>query len=243
MTTEPQTALATATPTPADDIRPRSFRTVVICWLVYAVFRFILGSCRVRVSGADHRARAEGMHPKKSFAIALWHEHLFSAVGGHAWQNISPMISASDDGELVAFAARHVGLTPVRGSTSRDGKAAVEELQRRLQQGINAAVTVDGPKGPRRKVKSGIVELSRSHQIPILPMASLASRYWVLGRTWDKFRIPKPFSRIIICYGAPFVVPSDCHGAEFATAKRTVAAALQSVEEAAQQELKQWNQR
>ncbi len=196
-----------------------SLRLWLSCWLVYFIFRALTISCRYRIVGQQHRDQAERMHPSRSFAFAMWHNNTLAAVAAHAKQNISPMISPSGDGELVAFVAQKLGLSPVRGSSSRDGEKARLELQSLVRRGMHAAYTVDGPRGPRYRVKPGIIDISRKEQVPILPMAAVADRYWTLRKTWDQFRIPKPFSVITVIYGQPYIMPADTQGQAFADAK------------------------
>ena len=76
------------------------------------------------------------------------------------------------------------------------------------------AITVDGPIGPRRVVKPGSIYLGSVGQVALLPFAAVASRYWEL-RTWDRMRVPKPFSRVVVLYGEPMVVPQELSEAEF----------------------------
>lgn len=139
------------------------------------------------------------------------------------------MISQSNDGELISYIAQKLGFEPVRGSTSRGGEAARNELYDRIEKGLQAAFTADGPKGPRRKMKSGLVDLSRSGRMAILPLGIDADRKWVLHKSWDNSVIPKPFSRVFVVYGAPFIISADTHGAAFAEAKRHAASCLNLV--------------
>lgn len=202
----------------SNDKRPK-FSLLVACWLVFIVFKVLFATVRFRIVGNENREKATAMHPNGSFAFALWHNNLLSCIAGHASQNISPMISPSGDGELAAYVAKKLGLSPVRGSSSRDGEAARHELQARVRKGIHAAYAVDGPRGPKYKVKPGIIDISRKEQIPILPLAAVADRYWTLRKTWDQFRIPKFFSTVTIVYGEPYIIPAETQGLAFGKAK------------------------
>ncbi len=208
-----------------------NFKLWLSCWAIYLLFRLLVATWRYRVIGLEHKSAAQTLHPSGSYAFALWHNNLFACIAAHAGQNISPMISPSNDGELVAFVARKLGLSPVRGSSSRDGEAARLALQKLVRQGIHAAYAVDGPRGPKYKVKPGIIDISRKEQIPVLPLAAVADRHWTLSKTWDHFRIPKFFSCVTVIYGKPYVVPPETQGLAFAEAKHELAQQLLDLED------------
>lgn len=137
---------------------------------------------------------------------ALWHETILMSVWYHRDQDVHVMISASRDGELISTIARFFGYTAVRGSSSRGGKEATREMITHLKKGKRCAITPDGPRGPRREIKMGVVNLARLTECPVVPFAFAAENCWRL-RNWDKFIIPKPFSRAVFVYGNPIRVP------------------------------------
>lgn len=181
----------------------------IINFLVYVVVRLLSLTWRVRIVGMEHRQRAVQAHPQGSFIFALWHENAVASLLAHSYQNVHPLVSRSGDGEMVAYTSAKIGHRPIRGSSSRGGVAARLEMQQRLQEGAFVAITVDGPKGPRRKVKPGVVDAAVKSGAAILPVTVVANRFWVAHRAWDKTRIPKPFAHITIYYSAPIFVPAD----------------------------------
>jgi lysophospholipid acyltransferase (LPLAT)-like uncharacterized protein len=78
-----------------------------------------------------------------------------------------------------------------------------------LRGASNVALTPDGPKGPRRQVKSGVVELARRSGMPIVPVAFAAARARTLRRSWDQFFIPAPGSPAAYVWGEPIRVPAN----------------------------------
>ena len=142
---------------------------------------------------------------------ALWHETILMSVWHHRDQDVHVMISASRDGELIARVARFFGYTPVRGSSSRGGREALSSLIGYLKAGKRCAITPDGPRGPRREIKIGVLSLARMTGCPVVPFAFEAEHCWRL-RSWDQFIIPKPFSRAVFVYGNPIKVSR--HGGE-----------------------------
>ncbi|MDP3849084.1 MAG: lysophospholipid acyltransferase family protein [Luteolibacter sp.] len=134
----------------------------------------------------------------------LWHNRFFAAPP--AWQKLCgpvrkavALTSASHDGDMVAHAMAVFGVGSVRGSSSRRGVAALVGLKRALQEGLDICVTPDGPRGPRYKIQPGIVKLAESTGAPIIPIHVRFSSAWRL-KTWDRFVIPKPFSRVEVTF-------------------------------------------
>lgn len=139
---------------------------------------------------------------------ALWHETILMSVWHHRDQDVHVMISASRDGELISTIARFFGYSPVRGSSSRGGKEATREMLAHLQEGKRCAITPDGPRGPRRELKMGVVNLARLTGCPVVAFGFAAEHCWRL-KSWDRFIVPKPFSRAVFVYGEPVRVPRE----------------------------------
>ncbi|KAB2835553.1 MAG: lysophospholipid acyltransferase family protein [Candidatus Brocadia sp.] len=122
-------------------------------------------------------------------------------------KNIQVLISQHSDGEYIAQVIKRLGFGVIRGSTTRGGARAVKAMVDKIREGYPVAITPDGPRGPRLVVQPGCIYLSQKTRLPILPATVGLSRYWKLP-SWDKFRIPKPFSRALMMYGNPIHIPS-----------------------------------
>ena len=146
--------------------------------------------------------------PQEAPLWALWHETILMSVWHHRDQEVHVMISASRDGELITTIGKFFGYTAVRGSSSKGGKEATREMVDYLKEGKRCAITPDGPRGPRREIKKGAVEIARLTGAPVVPFGFAAEHCWRL-RSWDRFIIPKPFSRAVFVYGEPIRVPRD----------------------------------
>jgi len=117
------------------------------------------------------------------------------------------MVSRSWDGELIDRCLRSWGYDTVRGSSSRGGKEALEELIEQVNKNLYCAgLAVDAPRGPARKVKIGIVLTARDTGTPIVPMVSWAT-HQIQFRSWDSMIVPLPFSTIAVAFGKPTYVP------------------------------------
>jgi lysophospholipid acyltransferase (LPLAT)-like uncharacterized protein len=174
------------------------------------VLRFWWSTCRiVQVLGAEHLEAALAKAP--SLLPCYWHQHeLFCA----RWLldqrqkglKLGFLISPSVDGEVPAQIARRLGAEVIRGSSTHTGARALRDYYNLLvKEQVSPVITPDGPKGPRFKFKPGALLLAQISGRPLLPMAYAASSAWLVS--WDKFVIPRPFSRIVIAVGPPRSVP------------------------------------
>jgi len=215
----------------------RRLKTMIASALVYCLARSLLATYRIRVFGLDHRTAAEGLHAKSSFCIALWHEQLFACILAHRGQPFAPLASLSSDGDIVTWVMARLGFRTVRGSSSKRGAVARDELVDVTGHGWFTAITVDGPRGPRRRVKGGVIDVARRSGVAILPLIAVADRTWVLAKSWDQFQIPRPFARIAVRYGEPITVSPDAQGLAFGRAKAQVRDAMAVTETGARMDL------
>ena len=135
--------------------------------------------------------------------LCTWHQQFFSAARPfkkYKTFNPSIMISQSNDGEIVAKLALHNGWNPVRGSSSKGGMEALREMIKNLKENKLAAHIVDGPKGPSGVVKSGVILLAHATNAVIVPFSVSAEKAWHFN-SWDKFLLPKPFSKVFLRFG------------------------------------------
>ncbi len=107
------------------------------------------------------------------------------------------MASKSLDGEIATGVGRQIGWYPVRGSSSRDGGFALKEMADRLKKYGLAILLLDGPRGPAGIVKPGVIKLAQAADAVIVPGYVQVEKAWYFN-SWDKFMLPKPFSRVTI---------------------------------------------
>ena len=153
-----------------------------------------------------HREIPEALHGEgERYIMAFWHGALLMMVKGYVGERLTFLVSWHRDGEIVSRVMEYFGMVPTRGSTTHGGLKALQQLLKRSKEGYDIAFTPDGPKGPARKVKPGVVQAARMTGLPIIPVSYGASRKHTL-RSWDKMNIPKLFSRLVFTYGKPISV-------------------------------------
>ena len=148
-----------------------------------------------------------------SVIVATWHKNIFFSIWLLRNHELTALISTSDDGEAIYDVFANFGYQAVRGSTTRGGIPALKQLIKLLDQKNSVAITPDGPQGPPEKIQSGVVMLAKYSGVPIIPWNYEADRQWTLN-SWDKHKIPKPFSAVVEYYGDPFLVPKDLSSEE-----------------------------
>ena len=147
-------------------------------------------------------------YPKDKCIFALWHAHQCGLYALEEREKTTVMISNSADGEIIAQAGAAMGLNVVRGSHNRKGAAATIEMINAIKAGNNGAITIDGPRGPKHKVKKGIVEVARLTGAPIVPMSWYSpSPFFLKFKTWDEFCFPLNCIKMKAIYGDPIYVP------------------------------------
>ena len=131
--------------------------------------------------------------------VVCWHGELLMSPQAyrhiHKHSHASGIISRHFDGEMIARILQFFTISPLRGSSKRGAKQVLLEAFRALKKGDDLLVTPDGPRGPRHHISDGAVALAHKAKAPVLTINYKASSYWQLN-SWDKFVIPKPFSKI-----------------------------------------------
>lgn len=116
------------------------------------------------------------------------------------------LISEHNDGRMIAKVMTYLGIHSVAGSSSRSGREALFKLMDRLKAGDHIAITPDGPKGPARKLKNGVIRIAERSGASIYPYAIAAEKKWTF-RSWDQMILPKPFTRAVRIMGDEIVIP------------------------------------
>jgi len=160
-------------------------------------------TCRVKYIGKEieEQLKKQG----QTWIYAAWHENTALTAWFIRNEKVAMMASDSKDGELIARGISLFGNIPVRGSASKGGAKAVKAMVKLLKQGHSAAITPDGPRGPVRQLQKGVLYISLMSGSPIVAAHIAANREWVFP-SWDKHRLPKPFSKVVVSYSGPYFI-------------------------------------
>lgn len=195
----------------------------------------------LRLLGATWRVSTEGPDPladgHEPVVAAFWHRNVLIASHYYRGRGFSVAVSRSRDGDRVASLLSALGYeTPPRGSSTRGGASALLELVRQVESGTTVSIQTDGPQGPARISKVGVVSLSRLTGRPITPV-TFSARPRVRFRSWDGTLLPLPFAKVVCRYGEPLVVPADADDSEEERRRDELDRALNELTDAVDQEL------
>jgi len=162
-------------------------------------------ACFIKTLGLTLRSKLEDPHGvaqgSKPVIWIFWHNCLIAAplnkVKFSGKVPSSALASASKDGAVIESVVASFDTKTVRGSSSRRGVAALIALKKALKAGDHLFITPDGPRGPRYHLEPGVVKLAQSSGVPIIPVRFTHSSSWRV-KSWDRFHIPKPFSKVTV---------------------------------------------
>ena len=203
-------------------------------WLIAFGFHLLKVWARTLRFKIDDRAGVIGQPLKGNYIAALWHNRLL--LISFALKKFFPerpgagLISASRDGDLIADLTQRFGFDVVRGSSSRLGATALLELSDVLSSGHDVLITPDGPRGPAYELGPGIIFLAQKTGRPVIPMSMEYSSCWRV-KSWDRFIIPRPFSKVRVILGQPHYVAATSAREQFEAERLRLQDAMMSLVE------------
>jgi lysophospholipid acyltransferase (LPLAT)-like uncharacterized protein len=172
----------------------------VLAFLASLIIRLLKLTWRVRVVGPEPQPR-DGPH-----VYCFWHGRQAGLFAYPRPRPTAVLSSLSRDGELQTKILGRLGLTVLRGSSSRGGASGLKALVVAVRGGADAAFAVDGPRGPLHEVKPGAILAAQQSGATLVPITVRASRAWTFERAWDRYQLPKPFARVEIVRGTSIPV-------------------------------------
>ncbi|HPL10614.1 MAG: lysophospholipid acyltransferase family protein [Smithellaceae bacterium] len=184
----------------------------------------LLHTFMIRTEVVDEEVITSRLDRGEKGIVAIWHQRMYGVIGyakAASRYRPSAIISRSGDGDLISELVRRLHFRPIRGSSSRGGKEALAAIVEDLKENLLAIHAVDGPRGPGGTVKAGLIRMAELSGAKIFPVYVSFSRAWPL-RSWDRFLIPKPFSRVRIRWDQPISVPANMKEQEFESIRRSL---------------------
>lgn len=169
--------------------------------------RAVHATCRVSTSGDEHWRPCQE-RAGAGWIGCLWHGTMLSPIWRHQPHDVVALVSEHRDGEYITRVLSRLGYGLARGSSTRGGVRGLRAMLRAARAGHTLAITPDGPRGPSEVMKEGAVVLASRSGLPVVPIGVGMSRAW-RASSWDRFAVPRPFSRVHLAYGEPIPVPRD----------------------------------
>jgi len=164
--------------------------------LIHVGIRLLFSSIRWEMVGDFAHVR------DRPHILSFWHARMLMIPGLNRyrdWDGVM-LISAHRDGRFIADAIRLFGIPTLHGSSTRGGARAFLRMVKLAEEGKSLGITPDGPRGPAEVAKPGVVRLARKTGLPLRPICYATRRHWRV-RSWDRFYIPKPFTRGVFVLG------------------------------------------
>jgi lysophospholipid acyltransferase (LPLAT)-like uncharacterized protein len=170
-----------------------------------------LGKPLIELLGATWRIEEVNTEPWRALAkagkpyiLSSWHGQLLPHIWVNRYRNLCAMVSQHGDGEIIFRIMSQWGYRGVRGSSTRGGREALVAMVRELEAGSSFAITPDGPRGPAGVPQAGVLIAAVRAQAWIVPIWCEISSAWH-AKSWDRLQVPKPFARIRVHYGEPYI--------------------------------------
>ena len=174
---------------------------------------------RVEREGQEHFLRFR--RDRRPVIFVFWHGQLLPLLYHHRREGAVVLVSEHADGEYVTRVMHRLGFGTARGSSTRGATKGLRSLIRAAQEGHDLGLTPDGPRGPARSFQPGALLAAAITGLPIIPVAAGATPAWRLA-SWDRFLIPKPFSRVRLKYGPPHWIERSAGDAALEQHARTL---------------------
>lgn len=177
----------------------------------------------------------------KRVVYSFWHQDILLLGYYGRNEGVRVLISQHRDGELIARIVEKLGFTTIRGSTTRGGMRALRTFDSIKDDPSNCdmAITPDGPKGPAKKLQKGVIFAAARTGFPVVPMGVAVDREWRFN-SWDRFRVPKPFTRCYVQQGQEIPIPRDLDEQAMEDFRLKVEDAMLKTEDQANEALKNW---
>jgi lysophospholipid acyltransferase (LPLAT)-like uncharacterized protein len=187
-------------------------------WLIafaYQLIQLWVRTLRFELDDRGDIVRLGRQHP---LLFAVWHNRLLLLPSVFR-RFLSPrpaaaLISASHDGDLLAAMVERFGYGTIRGSTSRKAASALLRLTEVFAEGTHLVITPDGPRGPVYQLGQGIIFLAQKCNAAIVPANMEYSSCWRF-KSWDRFILPRPFSKVRVILGVPLQIAATPNPEEF----------------------------
>ena len=167
----------------------------------------------------------------------IWHQCVLPSTIYFRRSDAVILISQSFDGELITRILKMFSFDAVRGSSSRGARGGLMGLKQTIEDNKPAIFMADGPRGPIYRTKMGPIKLAQMTGSPVGAFHTQPEHAWVLG-SWDRFMIPKPFTRIVVSWAAATVVPENLAPEEFEPLRASLNDALERARHRAQEHFK-----
>lgn len=173
----------------------------ILAFIAFSYIKFIYGTSCWEFKNKEIFQKY--INENKPFIVSFWHGHLLMLACALQWKiPVYMLISNHRDGKIISKIISYFGIKTIAGSTNKKGFEAVRQILQAIKQGAVLGITPDGPRGPREVISDGVLQIARLAKVDIIPLAYSCKPMKIL-RTWDHFRVAKPFCKGVFVVGNP----------------------------------------
>ena len=203
-------------------------------WMIYLTLRLIFWTVRKRFAIPDPDTMAYQTDPKGRYLYCTWHDSILLPLFLGRPQHMAAIVSQHRDGGYLTDLMAKLRIHCVRGSSTSGGVEALREAIKVAQE-RHITITPDGPRGPRRELKDGIVFLASKARRPIVATGFYCERCWKIQGRWTDLVVPKPFSKVHVVLSEPIHIPRKISRDELSQFTQAVQETMESTYAQAEQ--------
>lgn len=162
----------------------------------------------LRIKIVNGESVSKAVYDKRNFVAAFWHGSMMIGWYIYRMKNVAALVSQSKDGEVLASVLEKWNYHVVRGSSSIGGHEALDIMVELMQKNYSLAITPDGPRGPIHKMKAGTVVAAKKSSVPLF-LAGIGIKNKIVLKSWDRFEVPKPFTKVVVVYSDPISIDGN----------------------------------
>ncbi len=185
-----------------------SFSSRLAPFIYKFVMVLITATCKIKIHGNRNIDQLKNSSEKNTWIYSIWHNNVLISPWALRNQNVTVMVSQSNDGEIIAKSVELFGNQTIRGSTSKNSAKVTRQAINVLRNNQPVAITPDGPRGPKYVLQEGVLYLAALSKTPIIPFHAECSEQWEFN-SWDNLKLPKPFSTLHLCFGEAINIQTD----------------------------------
>lgn len=172
--------------------------------ILYFILKLIKYTLKIKI------IEEENIDPRETYICGIWHNKIvLSLFALDRIEKKAGLASPSKDGELISVPLKMMGFKMIRGSSGKDSVKSVVKLVKIVKEGYSIGTPLDGPKGPVFKAKQGMMYVAQKSGKPFVLLGGAYSDKWTFSKTWDKFELPKPFSKVVCIIGERMYISEE----------------------------------
>ena len=172
---------------------------------------FISGIIKILIKTTKYEViQSEETLEIKQAIVIIWHRKIVpTMLSTDFLEKKASLISNSKDGDILEEVLKRFGNLAIRGSSNNNSVGGLKKILSLVKKGYSIGMAVDGPRGPIYEPKAGTIYIAMKTGLPVIPVGGYTNKKWIFKKSWDKFELPKFFSKSTYYVGEPIYFSKD----------------------------------